>query len=353
MSRLAVSASLADRDVMPGRSTTMSVEVRNLGSVVNRYRCRLHGLDPDWWTIDPATIELFPEQFAGKRQSAAPPSVGRFAIVIHPPRSPAAAARPWRIGALVWSEHDPSERQAEEAEITILPFSELAGEMRPSQLSGESESRASLTIRNQGNRTERPRMAARDPGDWFEYSFTPAGLTVAPGEEAVVDLHVRLRKQPDPGAQPARPFTVDVRPEDSPKSTLTFGGSFEIVDKGRAPVAAAAAGSGQPGRDPVGGRGHDAPPVAMQPPALPARRGRSRVGCLVRLVLIVAIAVALILAALSLDPELGQRISNWLREVFPQLTQTGSGHARATGSITLAANLASVWLAGLLGGGHP
>ena len=355
MSRLAVSASLADREVMPGRSTTLSVEIRNLGSVVNRYRCRLHGLDPDWWTIDPAAIELFPEQFTGKRQSAQPPSVGRLTAVIHPPRSPAAAARPWRIGILVWSEHDPTERQAEEAEITFLPFSELAGEMRPSQLSGERESRAALTIRNQGNRTERLRMAARDPGDWFEYTFAPQRLTVEPGQEAVVDLHVRLRERPAQGAPPARPFTVEVGPEDAQKPALAFGGTFEIVDKGRAPAVTATAVSEQAGGARTGRGGHEAAGAVMQQPAMPARRGRSRLGCLVRLVVVVGIALGLILAAFALDPELGQRVSDWLRDAFPQLTLPGSGRVavQAPGAIALPLIPASVWLAGLLAGGHP
>ena len=49
----------------PGTTAAFSIEVRNLGSVVDRYRCELVGIDPSWYTITPASMELFPQNDGG------------------------------------------------------------------------------------------------------------------------------------------------------------------------------------------------------------------------------------------------------------------------------------------------
>ena len=111
MADLAVSIVADALRVAPGSGVSFVVEVRNLGSVVDRYNCEIVGLDPAWWTVTPAAMELFPERDAapdGRSRSDAPPSSGKFNVTIRPPRSPEARAGDWPIGAKVQSEHDPA-----------------------------------------------------------------------------------------------------------------------------------------------------------------------------------------------------------------------------------------------------
>src|SRR4051794_8450405 len=105
MASLAIAIQSDGLQVVPGSAGTFTVEVRNLGSVVDRYRCEILGLDPGWWTVTPATLELFPQREGSDERSRtdAPPSIGKFTVTIRPPRSSAALAGTWGIGAKVSS----------------------------------------------------------------------------------------------------------------------------------------------------------------------------------------------------------------------------------------------------------
>jgi hypothetical protein len=154
MSELAVSIQASGVVVTPGSSATFTVEVRNLGTVVERYRCEIVGMDPGWLTVTPASLELFPRHDEGRARADAPPSVGRFTVTLHPPRLPLATAGPWPIGAKVTSEHDPSGRVVEETTVAILPFGALDATLHPSIASGRRGADATVQVTNQGNRPE-------------------------------------------------------------------------------------------------------------------------------------------------------------------------------------------------------
>ena len=119
----------------PGQRQNGRRTGRNLGSVVDRYRCEILGLDPAWWTVTPASLELFPQRDAGEERGRtdAPPTVGRFTVMIRPPRSSAALAGSWGIGAKVSSEHEPAERAVEETAESLGLSSRIvfSGEERP------------------------------------------------------------------------------------------------------------------------------------------------------------------------------------------------------------------------------
>jgi hypothetical protein len=94
MSTLAITVNAPGVQVMPGQATSFTVEVRNLGQVVDRYRCEIVGMDPGWVSVSPASLELFPARELDERpgRGDAPPTVGRFTVALHPPRSAAATA---------------------------------------------------------------------------------------------------------------------------------------------------------------------------------------------------------------------------------------------------------------------
>ena len=48
MPQLAITIRADGVQLTPGTTAAFSVEVRNLGAVVDRYRCELVGLDPSW-----------------------------------------------------------------------------------------------------------------------------------------------------------------------------------------------------------------------------------------------------------------------------------------------------------------
>ena len=132
--------------VVPGQTATVGIDVRNLGAVVDRFTCELLGLPYHWWSVVPASIELFPDSSTARPGD--PPVAGRFTITIHPPRSPEALAGPWPIAAKITSEHT-GERMVEEASAIVEPFGSLMAALTPVVSSGRRGAGHRLRIRMQ------------------------------------------------------------------------------------------------------------------------------------------------------------------------------------------------------------
>lgn len=245
MPQLAITIRADGVQLTPGTSAAFTVEVRNLGAVVDRYRCELVGLDPSWYTITPASMELFPQRDAGDAtrveasRADAPPSVGRFQVTLHPPRTSAAKAGPWPFGAKVTSEHDPSNRLVEEGTIAFLPFGALDADLRPSQVRGRFSTTAQLQLVNRGNRPETIEISGTDRAARISFDAQPPRLTLAPGETAMVPIGLSSGGARLVGGTETRPFSIDVRAANVDTPPVTLSGTLEkpaIVPSGL-PVA--------------------------------------------------------------------------------------------------------------------
>jgi hypothetical protein len=192
MSSLALTVNATGVQVMPGQAASFTVEVRNLGTVVDRYHCEIVGMDPGWVSVSPASLELFPQRELDERggRADAPPTVGRFTVSLHPPRSAAAVAGAWPIGAKVASEHDPSNRLVEEATITILPFGALDADLRPALMGGRFGASTQLHLANTGNRPEAVTISGTDRAERLDFRIDKPILTLHPGEKVNVKLRL-------------------------------------------------------------------------------------------------------------------------------------------------------------------
>lgn len=226
--QLAVTIRADGVQLTPGTTAAFTVEVRNLGAVVDRYRCELVGLDPSWWTVSPASMELFPQREGGEAGRAdSPPSTGRFQVTLHPPRTSAAKAGPWPFGAKVSSEHDPMNRLVEEGSVVFLPFGALEADMRPAVVSGRFGTKAQLHLSNRGNRPETVEISGTDRAARIAFDIQPPRLTVAPGETTVVPIGLSAGGPRLVGGTETRPFSIDVRAATIDTPPLNLPGTLE------------------------------------------------------------------------------------------------------------------------------
>jgi hypothetical protein len=228
MSSLAITVNAAGVQVMPGQAASFTVEVRNLGTVVDRYHCEIVGMDPGWVTVTPASLELFPQRELDERgRSDAPPTVGRFTVALHPPRSAAAVAGAWPIGAKVASEHDPANRLVEEATITMLPFGALDADLRPALMGGRFGASTALHLANRGNRPEAVTITGTDRAERIDFRIDRPILTLQPGETVNVKLRLSGGDVKLVGGADTRPFTLDVRANSYDTAPLSLSGTYE------------------------------------------------------------------------------------------------------------------------------
>lgn len=208
----------------PGTTAAFSIEVRNLGTVVDRYRCELVGIDPSWYTVTPASMELFPQNEGGSTgRPDAPPSSGRFQVTLHPPRSSEAKAGPWPFGAKVTSEHDPSNRRVEEGSVSFLAFGALEADIRPAVVSGRFGTNASLHLTNRGNRPETVEILGSDRAARIAFNVKRPRLTVAPGEAVNVPVGLSVGGPRLFGGKDTHPFSLEIKSifADTPPVLLT------------------------------------------------------------------------------------------------------------------------------------
>jgi hypothetical protein len=228
MSALSITIINPGLQIVPGSAGTFTVEVRNLGSVVDRYRCEILGLDATWWTVMPASLELFPQRDGDDRNRGdAPPSVGRFTVTIRPPRSSAALAGTWGIGAKVASEHEPSDRVVEETSVSFMPFGELEADLRPSVVAGRFGANSHVRLANRGNRPESITITGADRSDRISFSIGLPRLVLQPGATAMSKLRLTSGAPKLVGGSDTQPFTIDVRADSPDTPPVSIAGTHE------------------------------------------------------------------------------------------------------------------------------
>ncbi len=227
MPDLAITIRADGVQLTPGTSAAISVEVRNLGTIVDRYRCELVGFDPSWYTVTPASMELFPQGESGSSRPDAPPSVGRFQVALHPPRTSAAKAGVWPFGAKVTSEHDPNNRRVEEGSVVFLPFGTLEADLRPAVVSGRFGTKAALHLTNRGNRPETVEIAGSDRAARITFDVQPPRLDLAPGESTIVPIGLSAGGARLVGGTETRPFSIDIRTAQFDTPPVTLSGTLE------------------------------------------------------------------------------------------------------------------------------
>jgi hypothetical protein len=222
MPGLAVQILPAAFRVTPGGGATLTIHVRNLSPVVDRYVCEVVGIDAAWWTVSPPSIELLPDVAGGRSDGA--PSTGRFTVTIRPPRTSDARAGEWPIGVKITAEHT-GERSVEESTIVIEPFSSIEAQLRPTVTTGRRGASAIVLVANNGNRHEWVELRGSDPEDRLSLEFDSFNVEVPPGQKASAHLRIRPADGNLLGTARVRPFQVDLRPR-SDAPPLVLAGTF-------------------------------------------------------------------------------------------------------------------------------
>jgi hypothetical protein len=170
-------------EVEPGRSASVTLTVRNTGSVVDRFGFEAVGIDPRWVTFNPDTLSLFPE------------ATGTVEVTVAPPREPSVAAGPTPFGVKVDSSEDPTASVVEEATVVVGAFSDVSMELLPRVSRGRMVGRAQVAVDNRSNVAYLAELSATDPSDALLFGLSPATVDVAPGAAEFAKVRIRPRRR--------------------------------------------------------------------------------------------------------------------------------------------------------------
>lgn len=185
-------------EVVPGSTATLTVRVRNSGTVVDQFDIDVVGDLAPHATVQPPRLSLFPG------------AEGVVTVVFAPPRTPDLAAGDTAAGLRVQSQEDPTGSATEEVTVAVLPFADLTAELVPRTSKGARQGEHDVAIDNRGNAEAVAAVTAADPDQNLLFAVEPAEIVVPPGSATFVKVRVRPVKRFLRGPAQHRPFQVVV-----------------------------------------------------------------------------------------------------------------------------------------------
>ncbi|MEZ5295903.1 MAG: hypothetical protein R2697_06410 [Ilumatobacteraceae bacterium] len=185
--------------VEPGGQAEVRLRVRNTGDVVDSFTFVAVGIAPNWVTVEPAEIRLFPE-------------TEEFVTVrVTPPRSSDTPLGELTFALRVVSAEDPDGSVAEELTLVIGEFGHRFGEIHPKTSTGRTKGVHELAVDNFGNTTITPAFEGIQADALLTFEIKPPTAEVEPGTAAISVVTVRPRKRFWRGQPKSIPFQISVR----------------------------------------------------------------------------------------------------------------------------------------------
>lgn len=196
----------AELAVTPGQTTSVTVSVRNTGTVVDQYAVTVLGEAAAWATVAPPVVSLFPG------------AEGSAQVIFSPPRAAGLPFGPTVFGIRVVPHEDPEGSVVEEGTIDIGAFSEVKAKVTPRNSEGRRTAEHHVFVENHGNTDVDAEIDATDPDEALAFDIRPPALSLPPGGSGTATVKVAPRdKLPHPTP---RPFQIIVRPGQEPPVVL-------------------------------------------------------------------------------------------------------------------------------------
>jgi len=198
----------ANLSVEPGSTASLTVRVRNSGSIVDRFELTVVGPLAASAHAEPAALSLFPGQEGEARITFAPPRAS----------TPRAGAYPY--GVRVRAAADPGGATVEEGRVTIGPYNEATAEIVPVTSRSSRTGKHEVVVENRGNAPIDVLVGAADPDRLIQFEVRPDRFVIGPGERGGASIRASARDTFFLGSKQSHPFNVEIRPGQAAPITL-------------------------------------------------------------------------------------------------------------------------------------
>ena len=198
----------ANLSVEPGSTASLTVRVRNSGSIVDRFELTVVGPLAAFAHAEPAALSLFPGQ------------EGEARITFAPPRASTPRAGTFPYGVRVRAAADPGGATVEEGRVTIGPYNEATAEIVPVTSRGSRTGKHEVVVENRGNAPIDVLVGAADPDRLVQFEVRPDRFVIGPGERGGASIRASARDTFFLGSKQSHPFNVEIRPGQAAPITL-------------------------------------------------------------------------------------------------------------------------------------
>ncbi|HYO43975.1 MAG TPA: hypothetical protein VES19_12320 [Candidatus Limnocylindrales bacterium] len=194
--------------VEPGQSVSVTVKVRNTGSVVDEFALDVLGDAAAWAAVEPPTVNLFPGAEAEAK------------AVFRPPRAAATPSGLIPFGLRARSREDPAGSAVEEGSVTVGGFMDPHAELVPRTSRGSGSGSHDVAVDNRGNTRLSAEIEATDADQQLKFDVKPPAVVVEPGMAGFAKVKVMPAKKFWRGQPKTRPFQLFIKPEGGLPITL-------------------------------------------------------------------------------------------------------------------------------------
>ncbi|MFT4165529.1 MAG: hypothetical protein QM650_09840 [Microlunatus sp.] len=183
--------------VEPGGQASVTVTVRNLGSIVEGYRIEVVGEGVSQWVdVLPPEVSVYPQQEA------------TAVVVFSPPGGAGAPGGTWPFGILVRSTEDADASAVAEGDLEIGKVFGLQAKLLPVNSSGRWNGRHVIQVTNWGNSPVTLKLSATDADQALGFMIRPETVEVPLGGTATARLWAKTKAPTLRGTPTRIPFTV-------------------------------------------------------------------------------------------------------------------------------------------------
>lgn len=229
--------SLALHDEMPitvaaGQSVSVTISVRNVGTVVDEVTLRVSEQVASWVRVVPERVNLYP----GEGEE--------IEVVFSPPRTPAVLAglheleltAATREGKKTFPEQPEVHEFTQPLSAVVEPFVELQAALVPVRSSGPAGGTHRLLLENKGNHSSNVTLTAEDPDELLDFQVNPYRVTLAAGAPAEIVVAVKP-KHPLVGSMTrSMPFSVAIDPAEPFATPCPAAGGIHVQEVVIAPL---------------------------------------------------------------------------------------------------------------------
>lgn len=194
--------------VEAGAQASVTVRVRNGGSIVDRFEITVVGPLAAFAHPEPAALSLFPGQ------------EGEARVTFVPPRAPTPNAGTYPYGVRVRAAADPGGATVEEGRITVAAYNDPSAEIVPVTSRGSKSGKHEVVVANQGNAPLDVLVGAADPDRLVDFEVRPDRFVIPPGERGATSIRASARDTFFLGSKQSHPFNVEIRAGSAPPITL-------------------------------------------------------------------------------------------------------------------------------------
>lgn len=189
-------------DIEPGATASTGVTIRNNSPIIEQYRFEVVGPAAGWSTVEPAVVNIYPDNDAEVSVTFAPPRSSRVRAGEHP------------YAVRVLPAENPGAATAVEGLVRVQPFFQTTAEITPRTSRGRRRARHEVAVDNTGNVPVHVELTGGDPDGQLDVRPSPSALTVEPGQALFSTVNLRARHAHWRGQPITRPFQVMVSPAD-------------------------------------------------------------------------------------------------------------------------------------------